>query len=239
MTSKIKFIFEPYATELAMARRDEAKVTGQPLVEKPYYFQHIETGQLFYNLYGCVGWPSEITNRDDGLPGYIAIVGIVKPEKEAEDYKTSEALFQLLGEYESKDVPQLLTKCLELRQEYGFGTQPQLLTVWYGDDERFETVRNLRNELLMRQGGERAAILVTPPDDFDTPLIFDNYVRSIRSAILAKRLYFGGCDIIQNRLIEFKRDDPSVLAVGGLVHTLLSRSMWMQEIGKNIFVVGD
>ena len=236
--SKIKFIHEPYAPELAMARRDQARVTNQPMVERPYYFQHTGTGQYFYDLCGCIGWPSEVTDRDEGLPGYIAIIGIVRPENPDRDYDVSTAPFQLLGEFESKDVPELLTRCLELRQEFGFGIQPNLLRVWFGDPERFVTVLALRNELLIKQGGERAAILITPPDDYYTDKIFDNYVRAIRSVILTKRLFFGGCDILRNRLREFKRDDPTILAVGGLVHSLLCRTTWMDDVQENIFVVG-
>lgn len=239
MTSKIKFIHEPYASELFMARRDHALVTNQPMVERPYYFQNIETGQYFYDLYGCIGWPTEVTDKEEGRPGYIAVVGIIKPGEDDKDFDVSKAAFQLLGEYESNDVPELLNHCLALREEYGFGIQPNLLRIWYGDPERFLTTLALRNELLTKQSGERAAILVTPPDDFYTDKIFDNYVRAIRSAIIAKRLYFGGCDVLKGRLYEFKRDDPAILAVGGLVHSLVCRTMWMDMIGENLFVVED
>ena len=239
MTSKIKFIHEPFASELFMARRDEAIVTGQPMVERPYYFQNEVTGQYFYDLYGCIGWPTEVTDKDEGLPGYVAIMGIVKPEKEPKDYDVRQAKFQLLAEYQSNDVPELLTGCLRLREEYGFGIQPNLLRVWYGDPERFLTVLALRNELLTNQKGERAAILVTPPDDFYTEKIFDNYVRAIRSAILSKRLYFGGCDILRNRLREFVKNDPAIMAIGGLIYSLINRCSWMDEIGNNIFTIED
>lgn len=238
MISKIKFIHEPYASALFMARRDEAIVTGQPMVEKPYYFQNEETGQLYYDLYGCIGWPSEVTEKEEGKPGYIGIFGIIKPKKDrGQDVR--QAKFQLLAEYQSNDVPQLLDNCLRLREEYGFGIQPNLLRVWYGDPERFLTVLALRNEWLVKQKGERAAILVTPPDDFYTEKIFDNYVRALRSVVIAHRIYFGGCEVLQGKLREFTRDDPVVLAAGGLIHSLICRCQWMDMIESNMFVVGD
>jgi hypothetical protein len=239
MIPKIKFIHDPYASELFMARRDHALVTGQPMVERPYFFQNEETGQYFYDLYGCIGWPTEVNEKEEGRPGYAAIMGIVKPSADEKDYDVSQAKFQLLAEYQSNDVPELLSGCLKLREEYGFGIQPSLLRVWYGDPERFLTVLALRNELLVKQGGERAAILVTPPDDFYTDKIFDNYVRAIRSAIIAKRLYFGGCEILKNTLLEFTRDAPAIMAVGGLIHSLVCRCQWMDQIENNIFNVGD
>jgi len=239
MTSKIKFIHEPYASELFMARRDHARVTGQPMVERPYYYQNEETGQYFYDLYGCIGWPTEVDEKNEGKPGYIAVVGIVKPGADDKDYDVRQAKFQLLAEFQSNDVPELLSGCLKLREEYGFGIQPNLLRIWYGDPERFLTVLALRNELLTKQSGERAAILVTPPDDFYTDKIFDNYVRALRSSIIAKRLYFGGCEVIKARVLEFTRDDPAIVAVGGLVHSLVCRCQWMDDVGSNIFMVGE
>ena len=44
-----------------------------------------------------------------------------------------------------------------------------------------------------------------------------------------KRLFFCGNTILKDRLREFKRDDPAVTAMGGLVHTLLGRTMWMGQ----------
>jgi len=248
MSPVIKHIAHPYPVELYQARLDHAHVTGQPLVEKPFWYEDVSDddfyrGYLYYDLYACIGWPSEVSDKDSGLPGYAAIVGVVRPGELGEDeyYDPRDAKFLLLAEVQSLDVPVLLDQCVKLREKYGFGIQPTLLTTWFGDPERFLTTLALYNERLIREGGERNAILVTPPDDFYTPSIFDNYVRSIRACLAPGkiRLYFGKCDILKNRLREFVRDDPAVLAAGGLIHSLLSRCMWMDQVESAAFSVEE
>ncbi len=236
MPPKIKKVTHEYAWELLRARQDQANITGQPLKERPFHYENTETGQQYYDLYACIGWPSEVKDGDEGQPGYVAIIGTVKGQK-----KPQEAVFQLLAEAENKDIPSLLDKCLELRALYGFGLHPDLLRSWWGDPERFITTLSLLNEKLIEQGGERSAILVTPPDDFYSPKSFDHYVRSLRSVIVENRvrLYFGGNEILKNRLREFRRDDPAVFAAGGLVHSLLSRTMWMDQARENAFNVEE
>jgi len=240
--NKVQLITHPYAVDLLQARTDYAKLTGVEMVERPYWFKNIETGQLYYDLYACLGWPTEVTDSTDGMPGYIAIVGVVR----ANDSITNppnplNANFQLLDEAESKDVPTLLRECVRLRKEYGFGVHKNLLRVWLGDPDRFFTPLALCNEALAVVGGERAAILISPPDDFYAQKIFDSYVRALRSTLLkdSQSFFFGHNYILQNRLREFKKDDPCVFAVGGLVFSLLNRVRWMDARGENAFTVED
>lgn len=235
--TKIKKITPPEAIELRQARIDEAIITGQPFIEKPYYYEHTETNRKYYDLYGCIGWPTEVSEKDVGRPGYIAIMGVNKSEKRP----TKDAYFQLLAEYESKDIPTLLNKIIEMRQEYGFGLTPGFLQTWIGDPEKFITTLALMNERLILNGGERKAILVIPPDDFYSPKAFETYVRSLHSAVVPGnvRLYFGNLEILKNRMREFKKDDPAIMAVGGLVHSLILRCTWMDQARENIFTVEE
>jgi hypothetical protein len=216
-----------------MARRDHAVITGQPLIERPYWYENIENGDTFHDLYGCIAWPTEVSDKDNGLPGYAAVVGVVRPRNLGKDvhYDPADAKFMLLAEAEEADVPGLLLKCLDLREKYGFGLNPTLMATWLGDPERFVTTVALMNERLILKGGEQKTFLIAPPDDFYVSRIFDSYFRSLRSCMVVERTrwYFNGLDILQNRLKEFKRDDPAVLAAGGLVHSLLNRSMWMDR----------
>ena len=163
MPAKIKKITHPDAPELRQARHDEAIVTGQPFVERPFWYENTETGQTYYDLAGCIGWPTQIDDKKEDLPGYIAVVGIVKSKKE-EDPK--DAVFQLLAETESKDVPTLLSKMLELRQEYVFGLHPHLMQAWFGDPARFVNTLALLNERHDEErGGDRQPILNFMPED--------------------------------------------------------------------------
>ena len=85
------------------------------------------------------------------------------------------------------------------------------------------------------------AILIAPPDDFGSPLAFDHYVRSLHSTLTPEntRFYFGGNDILKNKLREFTRNNPAVMAVGGLVHSLLLRCTWMDQTRENMFVLEE
>jgi len=244
MKSVIRHISPPYPAALFMARRDHAIVTSQDMVERPFWFEDTTTGFMFHDLYACVGWPSEVADKDIGMPGYAAIVGVIRPPDLKKDahYDPTHAKFLLLREAEDSDVPGLIEKCLELREKYGFGCQPDLLTIFLGDPERFTTTLALRNEMLIRDGGDRNALLIAPPDDFYVPKIFDIYIRSLRSCLVEgrQRFFFGKNDILKNRIREFRRDDPSVLAAGGLVHSLLNRCMWMSQANQStIFNVED
>jgi hypothetical protein len=95
----------------------------------------------------------------------------------------------------------------------------------------------LRNEELTRQGGENNAMLVTPPMDLYADKPFDNYIRSLKYCILKDnlRFFFGGNNILKNHLREFRKDNPAVFAIGGLVHSLLANCTWMSETGKGVF----
>jgi len=236
--SKIKLVAHPHSVDLLRARTDYARVTGVEMVERPFWYEDNKTGQLFYELYATIGWPSEVTDSSDGLPGYAAIVGVVRPNK---DFNSSplNANFQLLAEAESKDVPTLLKECVKLREEYGFGIQRNLLRFFFGDPERFLVPLAFFNEILIEEGGDRNAILVSPYDEMYAQKIFDSYVRALRSTLLeeSKRFFFGYNDILQNRLREFHRDDPCVFAVGGLVFSLLNRVRWMDACGESAFTV--
>jgi len=234
--SIIKLITHPHPIETLQARIDEARVTGQSLFENPFWLENTETGQLYHDLYGCIGYPTEVSEKED-QPGYVAIVGVVRPDTSMEHYNPLNAVFQLLAEAESKDVGTLISRAVELRERYGFGVQPELLKVFFGDPERFLTTLALKNEDLIRQGKE--SVLITPPVDFYESAVFDNYIRSLKSCLLpgSLRFYFGGNDILKNHLMEFRRDNPAVFAIGGLVHSLLTRCTWMSEAGDNVFAV--
>jgi len=235
----IKLVTHPHPLETLQARTDEAIVTGRPLVEFPYWFENTETGQLYHAIYGCIGWPAEISESDEEQPGYIAIIGVVRPTKTLEHYNPIDANFQLLAEDQSKDVSVLISKAVELRETYGFGVQPDLLRVWYGDPDRFLTTLALRNERLIMEGGEKHAVLISPAVDMYQKAVFDNYLRSLKSCLLKEnlRFYFGGNDILKNSLMEFRRGNPAVFAAGGMVHTLLNNTTWLGNVEDGIFSV--
>lgn len=233
MSCIIKKITHPEAYELRQARLDEAHITKQPFVERPFYYQNTENGEQYYDLYGCVGWPTEVSEKDEGRPGYVAIVGAVKDEQ-----PIKEPIFRLLAEAESKNIPTLLIQMLTMRHKYGYGQHPTLLQSWFGDPERFITTIARFNE-----NHKSKELMVSPPVDFYNPTRFDDYARSMQSTISKdieiKRFKFSGLEILKNRLREFKRDEPAVMAVGGLVHTLLLSCEWMDQVSQNMFVIEE
>lgn len=244
MKSVIKHVSHPFPVELYRSRLDHAKITGQPLLERPFWYEDLQSGYLYHDIFACIGWPSEVSDKDIGMPGYIGIIGVIRPSELKKDthYDATDADFLLLREAQDSDIPALLQKCLELREMYGFGVTPTIMTYFMGDPERFVTTTALLNERLIEAGGDRNALLFSPPDDFYTPKVFDTYVRSLRSTISGdrKRFYFGKNEILKNRIKEFRRDDPAILAAGGLIHSLLNRCMWMGQVeGSTAFSVEE
>lgn len=231
---KIKKITHPQSYELRQARLDHAHITGQPMVERPYYYEHTETGQQYHELFGCIGWPNVITdkNKTSNKPGYIAIVGIIKNNTPPE-----RAPFRIMEEFENHNIITLFAEMLRMRSEFGFGLVPGLLQTWFGDCDRFITELALFNEELMRKGGEQMAILISPPDDFYVPKVFDVYIRAISQSLDqgAQRLFYGGNTILKNRVREFMDKDPVIMGMGGLIHSLLSRTMWLDQARSNCF----
>jgi len=221
------------------AREDDARVTGKPLVEKPIYFENTETGQKYFWLYGCIGWPNVISNKPKAVnrPGYVAVVGVIKSAKrEPED-----ALFQIMAEAEGHSVQFLIREMLRLREDWGFGLHPELLHAWYGDPDRFIMETAIVNERLVKFGGERKSLLFIPPEGFYDPLAFDLYVRAMTEALSSQnqRLYYGGNDILKNRVGEYSEKDPVIVGMGGLVHALVLHKPWMDQVERNVFRVEE
>lgn len=239
--SIIKLVSHPHPVEIMQARRDHAHLTGQPLMERAFWYEDLKTGFRYHDLFGCIGWPSQVADNSKGIPGYAAIVAVLRPKSLDKNsyYDARDAKFVLLCESETYDVPTLLRNCVKMRTKYGFGLHPDLLNVWRGDPERFYKPLALFNERLIEKGGDQAALLITPPEDFYTPMIFDNYVRSLESTIRGeeKRFYALNGGILKTRLNKFLQDDPAVLAVGGLIHTLLSYCAWMDDNEGGAFTV--
>lgn len=227
----------PESSAIVQSWQDQANITGQQYVKRPYWYKNTEIDQTYYDLFGCIGWPSEVNDKDDGTPGYVAIVGVVKSKDETKE--PIDAAFRIMAEAESKDISTLLDHILRLREEYGYGQTPKLLSTFYGDPERFITTMALFNEKLE---DSKTSVLVSPPADFYLIDCFDVYVRSLRSVLMSgkTRLYFGkDNELLKNRIREFHRGDPMIFAMGGLIHTLLNGCEWMDQSQNNMFIVEE
>lgn len=232
MSSIIELVTHPHAFETLQARLDFAEVAGVDIFENPWWYRDKISGETYYDLCTCIGWPDEVTaEHGEGQPGYLAVIGIRRPrDAEEKKYDATKAVFYLLEEYQHFDVPTLLAQCVALRDKYGYGISRELLPVWYGDYERFATALALSNERLTRRlNNDEAAVMITPPSDFELSNRFEVYLRALKGVMQPGnvRLYFCGNTVLKGRLKGFQRDDPAVMAVGGLVHTLLGRTMWM------------
>ena len=230
-----KILPPPEHWMLYRQRREEAEITKQPLVEKVHHYQHIETGQLYHDLFGCIGWPTEDTVSAKGQPGYVAVVAVVKSER-----PVKEAWFKLMGEGESEHIPVLLGEMLRLRQQFGYGLHPGLLQTFIGDEGKHVTETALLNEKLISIHGERGAILVSPPNDLG-PDAFDTYKRSMDWAIKCTPSRFapGSNSILRIKHQEYHRDNPAIFAIGGLIHWLLTGTPWMDHARSNVFTIEE
>jgi hypothetical protein len=231
-------VTHPHAYELIQPKSDMAKVTGQPLKERPFYFEHMETGQQYHGLYGCVGWPTKDTEKTKGQPGYVAVVAVVKSERPIQM-----PWFRLMGEGESEHIPVLLEHILNLREKFGFGLHPELLNTFKGDCEKegINTMIALRNEELIKVHGESSAILISPPNDFGSPDTFDSYKRSFDWVLkcVPSRFAPGSNSILRIKHQEYHKDNPAILAIGGLIHWLLTAIPWMDQAASNAFTIQE
>jgi len=234
----IEFCQVPYPEETMQARRDFAFVRGERLVDPPYWFTDTETGIEYAGIFGCVAWPAKVSSKDqsvlDPLPGYGAIVGVQR-----EDEK-----FRLLEEIEVGSPKVLIEKLLAMREKWGFGIHPSILPVFIGDHILFcLTVAQVNSDMIEVKGeavGENDAFMVSPPDDFERPNHFDIYFRQLEYVLSKenKRLIFGKSgEILQKYLHSFARGNPAVMGVGGLVHTLLGRKPWKEELEETTFML--
>jgi rRNA maturation protein Nop10 len=236
-TMRIRKVTHPYAWELALARTDHANLTGQPLVERPFWYENTGTDQCYYDLFGCIGWPTEDTDATKGMPGYVAVIAVVKDAR-----PIKEAWFRLMGEGESESIGALLSHVLRLRSEFGYGLHPGLLQTFWGDPDKHIMRLALTNEALAeKHDGEGHSILVSPPTDFSDPDAFNSYRRSFDEAIKVEpaRFAFGGNSILKTNHRLYRMGDPAILAVGGLVHKLIMETPWMDQARENAFNVED
>jgi hypothetical protein len=228
----IELVKEQYPKQTMMARRDFAKVTKQRVVQNPYWFRDRDTGREYHGLYSAIGWPQRIAESGDQLPGYSVIVGVVKDKMPPEA-----ATMRVLAEFETKAEEHLIDMSVQLRKRWGFGAHPALLRFILGDHRICETVLgNYNARVIDRDEGDSQALIVSPPDDYDNPRAFDVFMGRLRTVLTdPKRLYLDRHPIITNRLRAFQRDDPAIMALGGLVHTLLLRTPWMEQATPGIW----
>lgn len=230
----IEHIHEEYPEATMQARRDFAKVTKTPIVEKPYWFRDTDTKREYHGIYGAIGWPQKLSERGDELPGYGVIVGVLRDAGN----KAEHAAFHVLEEAEHKAEDLLIQQCVQMRERWGYGVHKDILPFFFGDYRPFElTVAHFNTRLLEATGTDEHAFIVSPPDDFDQPNAFDIYMGRLRTVLSseAKRLHLDNHEIIKNRILAFRRDDPAIMALGGLMHTLLIRSPWMEQTTPGIW----
>lgn len=218
------------------ARRDYANVTKTPTVEKPYWFLDDETGWEYYGIFGGIGWPQKVVETDKQRSGYAVVVGVLKRKGEP----PLNASFIILDEVQEHSVDILLEKAVSMRKRWGYGAHKSIMPVFIGDHRQFEmTVADYNTKAVM-EGREQDELIVSPPDEFDNPQAFDVYLRRLHTVLSkdGKRLHLARNEIIQQRIIEFMRDDPAITAVGGLVHALLLRTPWMEQSSPAVFSLG-
>jgi hypothetical protein len=227
----IEVIQHSHPRATMQARRDFAEITKQPLVELPYWFRAGNTE--LRGLYGCMGWPQKVKESGINRKGYAAVVGVIKDDTPAPDSK-----LYVMEEIEDDSPENLIHGCVAMRDRWGFGVHPHLLRVFMGDYRPYELITARYNAKMIEQDeNDSQAFIIAPPDDFDQANAFDIYVGVLRTVFsrATKRLWLGSNEILANRIGEFTRDDPAITAMGGLIHTLLLRTPWMEQSTPSVF----
>jgi hypothetical protein len=236
----IEFCQEKYPIETMMARRDFAHVTKTRVVEPPYWFRDTATGLEYHGIYGAIGWPQRLSERGDERSGYGVVVGVRKIKGQ----DPGDARFDVLEEIQELSGSEglLIKSCVEMRSRWGYGVHESILPVFYGDHRPFElVVADFNTRIAETMNNDRHAFIVTPPDDYDNAKAFDVFMGRLASVLAekSKRLYLGNHDVIKNRIQAFKRDDPAIMALGGLVHVLLLRQSWMEQSTESVWQMED
>ena len=232
----IEFLQDKYPIATMQARRDYAHVTKSRVVEPPYWFRDTFTGKEYHGIYGAIGWPQRLTEYGKERPGYAVIIGVRKIKGEDPENARFDVLEELGEISGSEDV--LIKDCVLMRNRWGYGIHDSILPVFYGDHRPFElVVADFNTHVAESTNDDRDAFIVSPPDDFDSSNAFDIYMGRLRSVLAAKakRLNLGDNTIIKNRIVSFKRDDPAIMALGGLMHTMLLRMPWMEQTTPSVW----
>ena len=233
----IEFLQDKYPIATMQARRDYAHVTKTPVVEPPYWFRDTDTGKEYHGIFGALGWPQRLSESANSRDGYAVIVGILKIEGQDPENARMEVLEEL--EEQSGSEGRLIKACVKMRNRWGYGVHHSILPVFYGDHRPFElVVADFNTRIAETTNDDREAFIVSPPDDFDNPKAFDIYMGRLRSVLVAgqdKRLFLEDGQIIRNRIKTFRRDDPAIMALGGLMHTLLLRQPWMEQTTPSVW----
>uniref|UniRef100_A0A6M3LHZ5 Uncharacterized protein n=1 Tax=viral metagenome TaxID=1070528 RepID=A0A6M3LHZ5_9ZZZZ len=235
--NKIEIHQEEWPAGTEMARRDFAIVTGVKQYDPPYWFVDKETNKEYKGIYGCIGWPGAVMNERDSEqpPGYAAVIGVQREDER----------FHLLEEVDALSPKLLIDKCLRMRTRWGFKVHPSLLQVFIGDHLRFELIVAQFNSMMISQRGKGSvgeAFIVSPPDEQENPKHWDIYFRQLQYVVApeVKLLILGKIGtLLRNQLTEFKRDNPAVLAVGGLMHTLLGRTPWKTRTEDAVWIMPE
>lgn len=228
--SKIQALLEP--AESLQARTDWANVTGQRVVPAPVYYRNKETGAEYSHIAGGIGWP------EADKPGYGFIIGV---ERET----SSTPAFFILGEIEANHPLQVLEGCGELRERWGFHDHSKLLRSFSGDASRFASfVREYNDRGIKKHGDGYGRLSVVLPPGFNNISFFEGAVRQIQTLLMPnrdgrKRLYIGPCEKIRNAIQNMNpggmskaaAGSPPVMALGCVVHTLLTLTPWLCGTG--------
>jgi len=213
-------IIEEIKHELPINAEIVAKVTGKKTYHKPTYYVHKESNEQFSHIAGGIAWPGEITETGIGVPGFAVIVGVVKSDFDM-------PVIRVLEEVEENSIDRLLQECIQLREKYGFGEFPGILSYWYGDHEKFVSFLNELN--LKARTEDVAGLYVSPPADFDQPNAFEIYIRRLQQYIEAGKIQNLG-KALRHYLRASTIDSPAVLALSYTVHSLMIQKPWRRAV---------
>jgi hypothetical protein len=189
-------------------------------------YRHIETKEEFVHLDGAVAWPGK-----DHLPGFILVVG-VQMEGKAPRFKCME-------EAEDAEVVGILSKCLTLREKYGFHLSDRFLfQLWWGL-QSFPSLVNRFNEDVRKGKDEPEGVYFADPSDFKKGgKYFEAYSQGLKESLRSKMITLGDCNRLRNAINSFPDDAPQkfseddcppVFALGSLVHSLLATKPWLNR----------
>ncbi len=227
MQTVIKIKKETHIEGTEQARHDFAIVTGKDIVLKPAVFCHVETDEHYCNIVGGIMYPTALE------PGIVMIIGIQNEPN---------LLFRILDVFESDNVFELISNCVDMRKKWGFGLDSRILPWWYGDQDKFRSLIIKVSATLEKASGYDQGLYIKDLTDLREKHAFPLYIRQLFNArntgLLEKPSKSGFMNIVGyiqgfNRELAEKtktEDYPAVGLLAGMIHSLQIERPWEEEV---------
>jgi hypothetical protein len=201
---------------------------GEEPFSQGFYYRDEKTKLEYFVIEGALAWPWP----KDKIPGVVVVLGVKRTNH-------PRPTFQVLDEAVVNRGEDLLKKCLKFRSKWE-DNEKTLLRGWWGDPGRFMTSCSNFNAKLMKKD-KKGGFYLSSFMEFERPNHLEIYLNSLQRALEKdssgrKCLFLGDAHYLRMRLCipnwpksGQSENYPALLALSGLVHSLLTLRPWEKD----------